>query len=138
MTDRRDFIRALGVAALGPALQPRAPSPYPRAPRRRLDHIGLQLYTVRDEMKKDVEATIARVAATGYREVEFASYFGRAPRELRALLDQNALSSPSSHISLAPVQCRAALDAAPVISHHYVVLAWIPAVAQFTIDGSNP
>src|SRR3989449_11458505 len=42
MTDRRDFIRALGAAALGPALLPRAPSPYPRAPLRKLDHVGLQ------------------------------------------------------------------------------------------------
>ena len=69
MTDRRDFIRALGVAALGQALPPLAPSPSPRAPFHKLDRIGLQLYTVRDEMKKDVEATIARVAATGYTEV---------------------------------------------------------------------
>src|SRR5436189_2518621 len=134
MTGRRDFIWTVGAAALGVGLRPRAPSPYPLAPRRRLDRIGLQLYTVRDEMKKDVEATIARVAATGYTEVEFAGYFGRAPRDLRALLDHNGLSSPSSHISLAPDQWRAALDAAAVVGHRYVVLAWIPAEERHTLD----
>ncbi len=134
MTGRRDFIWTVGAAALGIGLRPRAPSPYPLAPRRRLDRIGLQLYTVRDEMKKDVEATIARVAATGYTEVEFAGYFGRAPCDLRALLDHNGLSSPSSHISLAPDQWRAALDAAAVVGHRYVVLAWIPAEERHTLD----
>src|SRR5437867_12826114 len=133
MTGRRDFIWTVGAAALGVGLRPRAASPYRRAPRRRLDHIGLQLYTVRDEMKKDVEATIARVAATGYREVEFAGYFGRAPRDLRALLDHNGLSSPSSHISLAPDQSRAALDAAPVAGSRYAVLALIPAEELQTV-----
>src|SRR5213083_2954245 len=125
MMERRDFVRTLGAAALGQVLQPRAPSPYPVAPLHKLDRIGLQLYTVRHAMEKDVEGTIARVAATGYREVEFAGYFGKSARDVRALLDKNGLSSPSSHISLAPDQWRAALDAAPVIGHRYLVLAWL-------------
>src|SRR6266581_8995170 len=107
MMERRDFVRTLGAAALGQVLQPRAPSPQPLAPRRKLDRIGLQLYTVRHQMEKDVEGTIARVAATGYREVEFAGYFGKSPRDVRALLDHHGLSSPSSHVSLAPDQWRA-------------------------------
>ena len=110
MMERRDFVRTLGAAALGPVLQPRAPSPYPRAPLRKLDRIGLQLYTVRHEMQKDVEGTIARVAAIGYREVEFAGYFGKSPRDVRALLDHHGLSAPSSHVSLVPDQWRAALE----------------------------
>src|SRR2546427_5018437 len=44
---RRDFVRALGAATVGQVLQPLAPSPYPRAPSRKLDRIGLQLYTDR-------------------------------------------------------------------------------------------
>src|SRR4029077_20567444 len=99
MTDRRDFIKALGAAALAPALQPLALSLHSRASVRKLDRIGLQLYTVRHQMEKDFAATIARVAAPGYREVEFAGYFGRSPGDVRALLDKNGLSSPSSHIS---------------------------------------
>src|SRR5207245_2677558 len=70
----------------------------------------------------------------GYREVEFAGYFGQAPRDVRALLDEHGLSAPSAHVSLAPDQWRAALDAAPVIGHRYVVVAWIPAEARRTLD----
>src|SRR2546422_149839 len=103
MTDRRDFIRALGAGALAPALQPLAPSLYRRPSLRKLDRIGLQLYTVRHQMEKDFEGTIARVAATGYREVEFAGYFGRSPRDVRALLDQHGLSAPSNSTSRKPV-----------------------------------
>src|SRR3989442_1271533 len=97
--ERRDFVRTVGAATLGQVLQPRAPSPNPRAPLHTLDRIGLQLYTVRHEMQKDVEGAIARVAATGYREVEFSGYFGRTARQLRALLDHHGLSSPSAHVS---------------------------------------
>jgi len=85
-------------------------------------------------MEKDLEGTIARVAATGYREVEFAGYFGKSPRDVRALLDHHGLSSPSSHVSLAPDQWRAALDAAPVVGHRYLVIAWIPAEERHTLD----
>ena len=136
MMERRDFVRTLGAAALGPALLPLAPSPYPRAPLRKLDHVGLQLYTVRDEMKKDVEATIARVAATGYTEVEFAGYFGKRPAEVRAMLDRHGITAPSAHIgSIAPDAWREALDAAHVIGHSYVVVPWIAVEARTGVDG---
>ena len=134
MTSRRDFAKTLSAAALGYALRPLASSPQLLAPRRKLDRIGLQLYTVRHQMEKDLEGTIARVAATGYREVEFAGYFGKSPRDVRALLDHHGLSSPSSHVSLAPDQWRAALDAAPVVGHRYLVIAWIPAEERRTLD----
>src|SRR5207244_13205602 len=101
MTDRRDFIRALGVAALGPVLHPLAPSPYPRAPLHKLDRIGLQLYTVRHQMEKDLEGTIGRVATTGYREVEVAGYLGKSPRDVRALLAQHGPGASWSRVSLA-------------------------------------
>src|SRR5947209_9076467 len=134
MMERRDFVRTLGAAALGQVLQPRTPSPYPRAPLRKLDRIGLQLYTVRHQMAKDFEGAIARLAATGYREVEFAGYFGRTPRDVRALLDHHGLSAPSSHVSLAPEQWRGALDAAPIVGHRYLVIAWIPPEERRTLD----
>src|SRR5712691_8081788 len=83
MTDRRDFIKALGAAALAPALQPLAPSLHSRASLRKLDRIGLQLYTVRHAMEKDVEGTIARVAVIGHRYLVLAWI----PAEERHTLD---------------------------------------------------
>jgi sugar phosphate isomerase/epimerase len=135
MIERRDFVRTMGAVTLGQILQPRPPTPEPRAPFRKIDHVGLQLYTVRDEMKKDVEATIARVAATGYSEVEFAGYFGKSPAEIRAMLDRHGLVAPSAHIgTIEPDAWRQALDAAHVIGHQYVVFPWIPVERRTGLD----
>ncbi len=69
-----------------------------------IDRVGLQLYTVRAAMKTDFEGTIAKVAAVGYKEVEFAGifaanagYYGRSPKDVRAILDKNGLAAPSCH-----------------------------------------
>jgi sugar phosphate isomerase/epimerase len=55
--------------------------------------IGLQLYTVRDHMEKDLEGTLERVAEIGYREVESGSfdYYGKKPAELRRILTDHGL-----------------------------------------------
>src|SRR2546425_9900178 len=67
--DRRTFITAAGLA-LGSLTIPHSHFLIPR--RRRIPRIGLQLYTVRGLMKQDFEGTLAKVAAIGYSEVEFA------------------------------------------------------------------
>ncbi len=101
---RRAFVGTT-AAALAGALHG------PRGRRRKLGRIGLQLYTVRHELQRDFDGTIARVAATGYREVEFAGYFGKAPRELRALLDQHGLSAYHNHdFEFTPLEGRLPYD----------------------------
>lgn len=136
MTDRRDFIHVMGAAAVGAVFPPLAARRYPLAPLHKIANVGLQLYTVRDEMEKDVGGTIARVAADGYKEVEFAGYFKKTPAEIRAMLDHNGLTSPSAHISAAgPDAWHEALDAAHVIGHQYVVVPWIPVEQRTGLDG---
>jgi sugar phosphate isomerase/epimerase len=44
--------------------------------------IGIQLYTVRDELKKDFKGTLAQVAKIGYKHFEFAGYGGMEAGEL--------------------------------------------------------
>ncbi|MFL5561864.1 MAG: TIM barrel protein [Gemmatimonadaceae bacterium] len=92
-----------------------------------LGPIGVQLYTVRDEMQKDVAATLARVARIGYKEVEFAGYFGHSPTEIRGMLDANGLTAPSSHIPLQMMQADPAGVAATAkaIGHEYVVVPFL-------------
>jgi sugar phosphate isomerase/epimerase len=130
--NRRDLLQLLGGAGLS-VVAPRVPLAAYRA---RLDKIGLQLYTVRRELERDFEGTLARVAATGYREVEFAGYFGKSPTDVRAMLDRCGLSAPAVHVgSIAPDQWRASLEAATTIGHRYVVVPWIPAEGRATLDG---
>jgi sugar phosphate isomerase/epimerase len=98
---RRQFLASLGVGALGLAGINASSSCASGAPgARKLSKVGLQLYTVRDRMQADMPGTIAQVAAAGYKEVEFAGLFGRTPAQARQMIDQNGLTSPSSHIGL--------------------------------------
>lgn len=98
---RRQFLASLGVGALGLAGINAAPTCASAAPgARKLKRVGVQLYTVRDLMQKDMAGTLAQVAAAGYKEVEFAGLFGRTPQQARQMLDQNGLASPSSHIGI--------------------------------------
>lgn len=60
--------------------------------------VGLQLYTVRDQLEQDFEGTIRQVAALGYQGVEFHAFFGRSAEEVKALLDELGLEVIGTHI----------------------------------------
>jgi sugar phosphate isomerase/epimerase len=129
---RRDFLRTTSAATLAAAL----PLPRP-AGARRLGRIGLQLYTVRAPMAKDVAGTLARVAEIGYHEVEFAGYFDRSPVAIRSALSSAGLAAPATHV---PYETLAdgwdgVLDAARTIGHTHVLVAWIPREARPDLDG---
>ena len=59
--------------------------------------VGLQLYSVRDDMGVDMDSTLAQVKAMGYDYVEFAGYFGKSAEEVKALLDKHGLQCVSVH-----------------------------------------
>ena len=102
-----------------------------------IDRVGLQLYTVRDLMKKDFDGTIAKVAEIGYKEVEFAGYYDRSPQAVRAILEKDGLTSPSTHVGYDIVEKKwgETLDTAHTIGHTFVVCPWIDAKQRKTPDG---
>lgn len=59
--------------------------------------VGLQLYSIREDMEKDMDAALAKVKAMGYDYVEFAGYFGKSAEEVKALLDKHGLECISVH-----------------------------------------
>jgi sugar phosphate isomerase/epimerase len=127
MPNRRDFLSTLGLAlgatTLGRARALAAMSPASM----HLQRIGIQLYTLRSLTEKDLEGTLAKVAAIGYNEVEFAGYFGKTPDQVRAMLLANRLTSPSAHIPLPASDdawSRALADARSV-GHEWAVIPWL-------------
>jgi sugar phosphate isomerase/epimerase len=62
--------------------------------------VGLQLYTLREETKQDFFGTLERVAAMGYRTVEFAGYGGVKAAEMAKALGRTGLQAVSSHVGL--------------------------------------
>ena len=59
--------------------------------------IGIQLYSLRDEMEKDMDATLKSVAEMGYDCVEFAGYFGHTAQEVKAMCEKYGLEPISVH-----------------------------------------
>jgi len=92
-----------------------------------LDRVGVQLYTLRSLLKDDFEGTLARVAAIGYQEVEFAGYYDRSAAEIRRVLDANGLAAPAAHIPIEALRENwpATLDDAETAGHRYLVVAWL-------------
>jgi len=130
--DRREFVQT--VAGAGLAIACTGIRRTPNATR--LDKIGLQLYTVRDQMKADFEGTLARVAEIGYNEVEFAGYFDHSPADVRAILGRHGLSAPSTHIMFTdPAAWKTSVDTAKAVGHEYIVVPWIPQEKRMTLDG---
>jgi sugar phosphate isomerase/epimerase len=103
----------------------------------KIDKVGLQLYTIRSEMKGDLERKLARVAGIGYREVEFAGYDNHTPGEIRAMLERNGLAAPSAHVDYKSLgeKWPKALDAAHVIGHEYLVNPYIDDDVRKQSDG---
>ena len=116
--DRRDFVARLSAAALVAAGVDPSRIPHPPS---RIEKIGLELYTVRDLMKNDVEGTLAKVAAIGYREVEFAGYFNHPPAEIRAMIDRHGLTAPAGHVPFEAIAqgWDQVIDAAHTVGHRY-------------------
>jgi sugar phosphate isomerase/epimerase len=102
--------------------------------------IGLQLYTLRTDLSKDLEGTLKKVAAIGYKEVELFGYndgkfFGKTPKEFKAILDGLGLNPVSGHYG-AGVQMKdqkgtlsndwqRAVDDAAAIGQKYVNCAYL-------------
>jgi len=98
--------------------------------------IGVQLYTVRGLLERDFDGTLGRLAAIGFREVEFAGYHGRTPQGIRDALARTGLTAPSAHVPLDLVRDNLprVLDGARLMGHRHVVVAWLPE-PQRTADG---
>jgi sugar phosphate isomerase/epimerase len=130
--NRRKFIEtSLATAALT-SLPGRA-----LAAQHEIKKVGMQLYTVRTVIKTDFDGTIAKVAAIGYKEVEFAGYFNHSPKDIRAILDKNELAAPSCHASYKVVEKSLSeqIDAAHIIGHQFIVCPGIEEVQRKGPDG---
>jgi sugar phosphate isomerase/epimerase len=128
MMNRRTFLKTSASATLGGLLAKSALAKAAANPAgKSLGKIGLQLYTVRDLMKKDFTGTLEKVAAVGYKEVEFAGYFDNKPEDVRKLLDRLNLKAPATHISIEALRDRldSVIQTAKAVGHQYIVCPWL-------------
>ncbi|MDO1450506.1 sugar phosphate isomerase/epimerase family protein [Rhodocytophaga aerolata] len=95
---RRAFLKTSALAVAGSSLMGNSLF----AAQKPKELVGVQLYSIRDEMKKDPLGTLKQVAAMGYKNVEHANYvdrkfYGYAPKEFKKILDDLGLKMPSGH-----------------------------------------
>ena len=99
-TNRRKFLTQAGLISAGMMIAPQLLSA------KSSKVVGLQLYSLRDQLPKDVKGAIAKVAAAGYKEVETFGYskehgfWGLDAKSFSDLLKQNGLSTPSGHYGM--------------------------------------
>jgi len=141
MLNRREFLTSVGAMAGVTMCRPSgalpASSTAAATTRTRLDRIGIQLYSVRRDMQRDFEGTLARIAEIGYREVEFAGLFGRTPAQVRGLLEKLKLTAPSTHLDFNQMRgpgLDALLDSSKELGHEFFATAWIDASLRRTRD----
>lgn len=91
--------------------------------------VGVQLYSVRHELKEDFEGTIAKLAEMGFQGVEFANYFGHSAKELRSILDTHGLECCGTHIMMEALQGDTFAETvafSKTLENEYLIVRWIP------------
>jgi len=136
-SNRRSFLKQTSFALAGATV---FASPVFASTKKK--HItGLQLYSVRDDMKKDPLATLQAVAQMGYKYVEHANYvnrkfYGYSAPEFRKILDGLGLKMPSGHTVMRSQHWNAAtndftdewkytVDDAATLGQQYVISPWM-------------
>ena len=88
--------------------------------------VGLQLYSVREQLPKDFDGTLHKLSAIGIQEVEAAGYFKKTATEFRHSLDQAGLRCVSTHHAL--MELKPKLDEWIEYGHtlglEYIICSW--------------
>ena len=123
---RRTFLQTAASAAAASLLET---SPMTATPLNL--PIGLQLYTVGDDMTRDPAGTLKAVAAAGYKNVELSPLAKMSPKELKKVLDDNGLKNPSGHYMLPDLlsSLQSKVDFAKELGEEYMVIT-VPWVAD--------
>ena len=92
MISRRRFVGGAVVGAAGLSLPGRLAWATPLGL-----PLGIQLYSVREQMAQDLDGALAAIAAAGYVEVEAAALPKKSAAEVRSALDKAGLKCVSAH-----------------------------------------
>lgn len=113
--------------------------------------LGVQLYSVREDMKKDPLGTLKQLAAMGYKNVEHANYinrkfYGYTAKEFKKILDDLGLKMPSGHTVMErthwdpskkdfTASWKYTVEDAAIVGQQYVISPWLDEELRKTYDG---
>ena len=130
MTSRRTFLTTLAAGIAGTAFAQDEIKTALNGP------VGLQLWSLREYLPKDLGGTLSKIRALGFREVEGAGLWGKTVREVRSALDAAGLRCQSAHMQFDRLRddLKGALVEATALGARSVVCPWIPHEKTFTRD----
>lgn len=149
MNSRRSFIKKSAFALAGASALSKLSFASTTLADKEL--VGVQLYSVRDDMKKDPLGTLKQLAEMGYKHVEHANYvnrkfYGYDPKDFRKTLDDLGLKMPSGHTVMGTQHWDAnkkeftdlwkyTVEDAAVLGQKYVISPWLDQSYRKDKDG---
>lgn len=146
-TSRRTFIKETSLAVAGTALF----SNKLFASGKKIERVGIQLYSVRDAMSKDPGGSLKKLADMGYIHVEHANYinrkfYGYTAKEFKKLLADLSLQMPSGHTVMTAHDWDTAkndftdkwkytVEDAATVGQRYVISPWLDEALRKDTDG---
>ena len=145
-TSRRTFLKNSAFLLAGTALLSKTSF----AAAKPAEILGLQLYSVRDDMKKDPVGTLTQLAKMGYKNVEHANYidgkfYGYSPIEFKKILNDLGLKMPCGHTVMGKDHWDAGkkvftdtwkktVEDAAFVGQKYVISPWMDETMRKTYD----
>jgi sugar phosphate isomerase/epimerase len=144
---RRSFIKSSTLAVAGAALLPDLLF----ADTKKIERLGLQLYSVRDAMKTDPPGSLKKLADMGYVHVEHANYvdrkfYGYTAKDFKKLLADMSLQMPSGHTVMTAKDWDAdkkdftdkwkyTIEDAAEVGQRYVISPWLDENLRTDVEG---
>lgn len=134
---RRDFLRISAAGAVGAFILPSSVKAISDMPYQSKTPIGLQLYTIREQMTADPKGSLKKVSEIGYKLLELAGYeggkfYGFAPEEFRKIVNDLGMEVLSSHINVEsasnkPEDAQRIADDHAKLGAKYAIQPWVEA-----------
>lgn len=147
LTSRRTFLKNSGLTVAGSMVL----SNRIVAEKKSNEVLGIQLYSIRDDMKTDPSGSLKKLAAMGYKNVEHANYvdrkfYGYSASEFKKVLDGVGLKMPSGHTVMNAQdwdeskkdftdKWKQTVEDAATVGQHYVISPWLDESLRKDYDG---
>ncbi len=140
---RRSFVKSLALSTAGFVLSPNL---FAAPPKKAL---GVQLWNIREYLKKDLTGSLAKLAKLGYNEIEVfgydGTYWGKSPKEFSKICNDLGLTIISAHYMTGRHNNNRekgtllngwdkAIDDAALMNIKYMVCAWLYKEERTSID----
>jgi sugar phosphate isomerase/epimerase len=149
---RREFLRLSATGALGAMVISKSnwktigkPVSELTVPDLKAFGVGLQLYTIRDAMEKDVPGSLKLVSDSGFKYLEMASYndgkfYGYLPKDFKKMVNDLGMEIISSHAGIKPTgissdEAKKMADDHAKVGAKYCMHPWIEEADRKSISG---